>query len=82
MCVCVYKVQHFAEPCVWNDWELGECSATCGGGTRDDARTKKTEAKYGGSCSKVCERTKPCNTDKCPRKCIIKIKFVNLLQIK
>ena len=36
--------------CVWNDWEEGDCSVTCGVGIRNIARTKKVTEKHGGKC--------------------------------
>ena len=51
---------------------MGECSVTCGGGTRIDTRTKKSEAKYGGTCDPMGhERVVDCNTHICPRKSIL-----------
>ena len=49
--------------CAWSDW--GECSKTCGNGTRN--RIIKIEAKYGG---KQCEgvSSKSCRTVPCPGK--------------
>ena len=29
--------------CEWNDWQIGECSKTCGGGSRTNSRTKEIE---------------------------------------
>ena len=70
----MYLNHKLAEPCVWNEWELGQCSVTCAGGTRIDTRTKTTEARYGGSCDSMGhQREEHCNTHKCPRKTIIKI---------
>ena len=55
--------------CTWNDWELGECSVTCGGGTRVDTRTVATEEMYGGTCDPEGDlKVEHCNTDDCPRK--------------
>jgi len=53
--------------CVWNDWELGECSVTCAGGTRIDTRTIFSEAMHGGFCDPEGDlRVKECNTEACP----------------
>ena len=55
--------------CTWNDWELGDCSVTCGGGTRIATRTVATNAMYGGTCDPEFDvKVEHCNTDDCPRK--------------
>lgn len=57
--------------CTWGDWELGECSVTCAGGTRVDTRTKAAEEMHGGKCDPEGDlRVEVCNTEKCPRKSI------------
>ena len=56
------------ENCEWNDWQLGDCSATCGGGTRVDIRTKAKVEAHGGTCDdNENEREVDCNTEDCPR---------------
>lgn len=53
--------------CTWGDWELGECSVTCAGGTRVDTRAKATEEMHGGKCDPEGDlRVEVCNTEKCP----------------
>ena len=54
--------------CVWNVWQAGACSKTCGGGTRKDTRTKKTVEKHGGTCRGKASFEEKCNTEKCPSK--------------
>ena len=54
--------------CEWNDWELGMCSKPCGGGTRTNTRTKKSEAENGGKCEGENAVEEPCNTQSCPGK--------------
>ena len=69
--------------CVWNEWELGVCSVTCGGGTRIDKRTKSSEATHGGlECKETKEDTRSvaCNTKVCPRKHIENMCFGCLLR--
>ena len=51
-----------------NDWVEGQCSVTCGGGTRTDTRTVKHKAKYGGLCKEKLTRVVKCNTKCCPGK--------------
>ncbi len=36
--------------CKWSDWEIGECSHSCGGGTRTNSRSKIVEEANGGKC--------------------------------
>ena len=53
--------------CEWNDWVLGECTKTCGRGTRNDNRTKKVSDEHGGTeCTGPTNRTVDCNVDECP----------------
>ena len=35
--------------CKWNDWVIGECTKSCGGGVRINVRTKNISAAYGGA---------------------------------
>ena len=56
------------ENCEWNDWQFGECSVSCGGGTRVDTRTKAKEEAYGGTCEEDGnQREVECNIEECPR---------------
>ena len=65
--------EHFTVDCEWNYWKFGECSVTCGGGTRIDYRTIKAKEMYGGTCDPMGnQREVPCNKEACPRKAIIK----------
>jgi len=53
--------------CTWNEWEHGECSVTCAGGTRVDTRTIATEEMHGGFCDPEGDlRVETCNTQECP----------------
>ena len=56
--------------CEWNEWQIGECSQTCGGGTRTDSRTKKTEEANGVICIGDKTKQEVCNAQDCPRKFI------------
>ena len=61
--------------CTWSDWDLGECSVTCAGGTRVDTRSIVTEAMHGGHCDPEGDvRMEICNTEACPRKLYPKIR--------
>ena len=44
------------------------CSQPCGGGTRTNTRTKKSEAENGGKCEGEHAVEEPCNTQSCPGK--------------
>ena len=58
----------FTENCEWNEWELGGCSVSCGGGTRVDTRTKAKVEAFGGTCdANGDKREVTCNTEDCPR---------------
>ena len=52
--------------CEWNEWQIGECSKTCGGGTRSNNRTKNVEEMHGGVCEGESTVNEPCNTQDCP----------------
>ena len=53
--------------CIWNKWEVGECSKTCAGGKRKITRDKKIESAYGGlECSGPSNITEDCNVEQCP----------------
>jgi hypothetical protein len=51
--------------CEWNDWETGECSKTCGGGSRTNSRTKETEEAFGGVCEGDPSMEEECNVQAC-----------------
>ena len=53
--------------CQWEEWEVGACTKTCGGGTRIDTRHEKVQAAHGGAeCSGLSNTTKACNLHECP----------------
>ena len=55
--------------CEWGEWQLGECSKECGGGTRINTRSLKVIAAHGGvECSGLSNVTEMCNTQECPGK--------------
>ena len=45
---------------------MGECSKTCGRGTRLNTRTKKVEEVNGGICEGESTISDSCNTEDCP----------------
>ena len=57
--------------CKWNDWNVGECSKSCAGGTRTNTRTLRWEAQDGGTCEGNSTVNEPCNTQECPSKLLI-----------
>ena len=53
--------------CEWNDWVIGECTESCGGGTRTKMRTENVSAAYGGEpCDGAASIEESCNIQKCP----------------
>ena len=52
--------------CEWNEWQMGGCSKTCGGGTRSHIRTKKVKEMYGGICEGESTVSESCFTQDCP----------------
>ena len=53
--------------CVWDDWKIGDCSVTCGEGTRKDTRTQKVEADFGGDeCDGSNATIGTCSKPNCP----------------
>ena len=54
--------------CEWSDWQIGECSQTCRGGTRTNFRKITKEANHGGTCDGKTTMKETCNEKPCPRK--------------
>ena len=54
--------------CEWSDWQVGECSVSCGGGTRTKSRSKSVEEKNGGVCVGDATVQEVCNDKGCPGK--------------
>ena len=53
--------------CEWDEWKIGECDQTCGGGIRRNTRKIKVNAKHGGKeCEGSATSTETCNTNECP----------------
>ena len=53
--------------CEWDEWAVGACSKSCGGGTRTNKRSPKIEADFGGSnCTGASNITEDCNIIPCP----------------
>lgn len=57
----------FIVDCEWADWDIGECSKTCGGGKRINTRDKKVKAAHGGlDCQGAPTKKDICNVQACP----------------
>ena len=53
--------------CQWAEWQIGDCSETCGDGVRENHRVKLTEALFGGApCEGKPKATESCNNGICP----------------
>ena len=70
-CCIIYLLFHqgYTLPvdCKVGDWKRwGECSATCGGGTKTSERDVIAEPENGGASCPALEETMACNTEGCP----------------
>ena len=55
--------------CEWSNWEIGDCSAPCGGGTRTKSRTKIiNNESSGGKCVGQSQARESCNAQSCAGK--------------
>ena len=55
--------------CVWDQWIIGDCSVTCGEGTRTNTRIPKVAAQFGGDeCDGTSFSTEKCRDQECPGK--------------
>ena len=61
-----HSIIEIAVPCQWSAWNLGECSETCGAGTRKNNRTKLVEEEHGGNCKGDPVEIQQCNDQECP----------------
>ena len=52
--------------CVWDEWKEGECSATCGTGTRTNTRSKLVTEANGGTCTGQPTEIMDCKIQECP----------------
>ena len=52
--------------CEWGDWKIGECSVTCGRGTRTNNRTKIVQENNGGECIGDATVQADCHDQICP----------------
>ena len=61
--ICILVVD-----CQWTAWNVGECSLTCGGGTRINTRSKTVEEENAGVCTGESTAEEDCNSQECPGK--------------
>ena len=55
--------------CEWGQFEIGECSQTCGGGMRTNTRSRIVIAEHGGAeCLGLNAVEESCNNQECPGK--------------
>ena len=53
--------------CEWGDWIIGDCSQTCGEGTRTNTRVPEIVAEHGGEeCSGPSSIVESCQMQNCP----------------
>ena len=52
--------------CEWSDWQIGQCSVTCGRGNRTNTRSKLLKEKNGGVCTGEATAQEVCNNPGCP----------------
>ena len=60
------NVIYAAIHCEWDEWTIGECSKTCGTGTRLNTRTKLVNEANGGTCDGEPSEVDECNSQPCP----------------
>ena len=69
--------------CRWSNWTLGQCSASCGDGVRENTRLKEQEELFGGApCEGVASQTEACINRICPGMHMCKTVIDILLDIK
>ena len=65
----ISPIINFAVHCVWNVWKIGDCSVTCGEGTRVNTRTQNVTAQFGGNeCDGSTSAIENCKDQECPGK--------------
>ena len=63
ICLCIYDKVN----CEWGDWNIGDCSKTCGEGTRTNTRVPDILAEHGGvECDGEASIEEECNIQNCP----------------
>ena len=60
-------IWNIAVDCEWDEWQIGECSKSCGIGIRTDVRKIKTNSSNGGKdCQGLSIIEDNCNVEECP----------------
>ena len=60
--------------CEWDEWNIGECDKSCGGGIRTNTRVLKVNEQHGGvKCSGASNVSESCNIQECPSTLIISL---------
>ena len=54
--------------CEWGSWSVGDCSISCGKGTRTKIRTVSIKGTHGGKCMGKNIMIESCNIKNCPSK--------------
>ena len=67
LCIIQLFVFNSEEPinCEWSEWNDGECSKTCGNGTRTSDRNKVVVEQNGGKCSGMNHKVEECSVNPC-----------------
>ena len=64
----------FVVDCEWDEWMIGECSKTCGGGLLTKSRKLKVDEARGGlECTGDPVVSESCNVQECPGKYIVNL---------
>ena len=65
----MYYFMNIKVHCEWGDWNIGDCSHSCGGGVRTRTRTPKVSAMRGGEeCKGPSRMDENCNLQNCQGK--------------
>ena len=68
----ITKLTSIVVDCDWDDWQVGECDKSCGGGLFTKNRVPKVDEQYGGeACTGRSTVTESCNIQECPGKFIV-----------
>ena len=59
-----FRIRYEGEECDWSDWEIGECSRTCGGGQQTKVRMLHNVDQNDTNCGPI-SLMEPCNLQSC-----------------
>ena len=72
------KFMNIKVHCQWGNWNVGDCSKSCGGGTRTRTRTPKVLPEHGGDqCDGPDSIDESCNIQGCQGTKSIRIRLRN-----